>query len=164
MRISARADYAVRAALELAAAEPGRHLTSDAIATAQGIPHRFLEVILQDLRREGVVASHRGARGGHRLARPPSEVTVADVVRAVDGPLVFVNSERPQDLVYRGPAQSLLPVWVAVRASVRGVLDAVTLADVVRGELPDGVRALVDEPGAWRSSPPPAEPDPSGRD
>lgn len=151
MRISARADYAVRAAVELAAAEPGRHLTSDALATAQGIPHRFLEVILQDLRRDGVVASQRGARGGHRLARPPAEVSVADVVRAVDGPLVFVNSERPQDLVYSGSAEALLPVWVAVRASVRRVLDAVTLADLVSGELPAGVRQLVDEPDAWRN-------------
>ncbi len=149
VRVSAKADYAIRAALVLAAAEPEDNLTTEAVATAQGIPVRFLEAIIVDLRRDGLVASRRGSRGGHRLARPGSEVTVADVIRAVDGPLVFVNGERPGDLSYPEPAGGLVPLWVAVRAALRQVLEQVTLADLVAGTLPDPVLALTRSEGAW---------------
>jgi len=129
MRISARADYAVRAALELAAHD-GELLKSEAIASSQEIPQAFLERILPDLRSAGIIASQRGARGGHALARPASEIAIADVIRAVDGPLVFVRDDRPDDTMYHGAAQALPDVWLDLREAVRGVLDKTTLADV----------------------------------
>ncbi|PZT69417.1 transcriptional regulator [Streptomyces sp. SW4] len=148
MRISARADYAVRAALLLAGAhdEP---LKTEAIAEAQEIPHKFLEGILNDMRRAGLVVSRRGAHGGYRLARPASEISVADVVRAVDGPLVSVRGVRPPELTYSGPAESLLPLWVALRANVRRILEGVSLAEVAAGDLPEFVHALAQDPAAW---------------
>lgn len=149
MRISARADYAVRAALLLAAGEPGGPLKAETIAEAQEIPHKFLEGILNDMRRGGLVVSQRGANGGYRLARPAGEISVADVVRAVDGPLVSVRGVRPPELSYNGPAESLLPLWIALRANVRRILEGVSLADVASGHLPEGVHALVEDPAAW---------------
>jgi Rrf2 family protein len=151
MRISAKADYAVRAAAELAASGDGAPVAAEALARAQDVPHRFLEAILSDLRREGIVTSRRGARGGYVLARPADRVTVADVVRAVDGPLVYVRDERPADLEYTGAASSLLQVWVALRANVRAVLEQVTLADLAAGQVPDVVRRLVEDEEAWRN-------------
>ncbi|WP_166851264.1 Rrf2 family transcriptional regulator [Isoptericola sp. BMS4] len=149
MRISAKADYAVRASAELAAATDGRPVPAEALARAQDVPHRFLEAILSDLRREGIVASRRGANGGYVLARPADRVTVADVVRAVEGPLVFVRDARPSDLEYTGSAASLLHVWVALRVNVRAVLESVTLADLASGTVPDVVRDLTADDGAW---------------
>ncbi|MGW7222843.1 RrF2 family transcriptional regulator [Streptomyces sp. NPDC054826] len=149
MRISARADYAVRAALQLAASPDGGPLKAEAIADAQEIPHKFLEGILNDMRRGGLVLSRRGGNGGYRLARPAGEISIADVIRVVDGPLVSVRGVRPPDLSYTGPARSLLPLWVALRSNVREILEGVTLADVAAAELPDSVSALADAPDAW---------------
>ncbi|MCS0634853.1 Rrf2 family transcriptional regulator [Streptomyces sp. LP05-1] len=149
MRISARADYAVRAALHLATAEETGPLKAEAIADSQAISHKFLEGILNDLRRGGLVRSQRGGNGGYWLARPADEVTVADVIRVVDGPLVSVRGVRPPELSYSGPAQSLLPLWIALRANVRQILEGVTLADVVAAELPHEVAALTADPAAW---------------
>ncbi|MGX1881627.1 RrF2 family transcriptional regulator [Streptomyces sp. NPDC055287] len=149
MRISAKADYAVRAALQLAAAGDAEPLKAEAIAEAQDIPHKFLEGILNDMRRGGLVLSRRGGNGGYRLAKPAGAITVADVIRVVDGPLVSVRGVRPPELSYTGPAESLLPLWIALRANVREVLDGVTLADLASAELPATVTALAAEPDAW---------------
>lgn len=151
MRISAKADYAVRASAELAAASGAHPVPAEALAKAQQVPHRFLEAILSDLRREGIVASRRGAGGGYVLARPADRVTVADVVRAVDGPLVFVRDARPSDLEYEGAAASLLHVWVALRVNVRAVLEQVTLAELAAGTVPDVVSRLTDDDAAWEN-------------
>ena len=148
MRVSAKADYAIRAAVELAAAGDGP-VKGDRIAKAQGIPPNFLENILADLRNAGIVGSRRGAEGGYWLARPADEVSLADVFRAVDGPLANVRGVRSDQLSYEGSAEALADVWVAVRASLRGVLEQVTLADVARGDLPDHVRQLAADPDAW---------------
>jgi Rrf2 family protein len=119
------------------------------IAQAQQIPVNFLENILGDLRNAGLVASRRGAEGGYWLARPAAEISLADVIRAVDGPLANVRGVRSEQVTYAGTAEPLRDVWVAVRASLRGVLENVTLADLARGELPEQVRALVADPDAW---------------
>jgi Rrf2 family protein len=148
MRISAKADYAVRAATELASAKQGP-TKGDAIARAQDIPLRFLENILGDMRQAGIVRSQRGAEGGYWLAKPPKEITVADIIRAVEGPLAAVRGEAPEDIVFSGSAESLGRVWVAVRASLRSVLENVTLADLVDGKLPARVDKLADDPEAW---------------
>ena len=151
MRISAKADYAVRAVIELSVAEPGAAIPAEHIARAQEIPHKFLEAILTDLRRDGVISSVRGAGGGYRLARPAKEVTVADIIRAVDGPLVSVRGERPPALNYSGAAAPLLDLWVGLRANVRHVLEGVTLADLAAGKLPARIRKLAAEPDAWEN-------------
>ena len=148
MRVSAKADYAIRAAVELAAAD-GTPLKGDRIAQAQEIPVNFLENILGDLRNAGLVMSRRGADGGYWLARPPEEVSLADVIRAVDGPLAHVRGVRSDELVYDGSAKALADVWIAVRASLRGVLERVSLADVARDDLPAHVRTLAADPDAW---------------
>ena len=148
MRITAKVDYAVRAAAELAAAPPG-HVKGDVLAERQAIPAKFVENILADLRRAGVVASQRGAEGGYRLAMPASRVSVADIIRAVEGPLADVHGTPPEDVEYRGPAAQLQQVWVATRAALRSVLEEVTLADIVSGALPSEAQRLVDEPDAW---------------
>ena len=148
MRVSAKADYAIRAAVELAAAGDGP-VKGERIARAQRIPPNFLENILADLRNAGIVGSRRGADGGYWLARPADEVSIADVIRAVDGPLANVRGVRSDQLEYEGSAASLLDVWIAVRAGLRRVLERVTLADVARGELPDHVRELAADPDAW---------------
>ena len=150
MKVSAKADYAVRAGAELAAAEGSeRPLKAEAIATAQGIPPRFLGNILADLRHAGLVHSQRGTDGGHRLARPAAEITVADVIRAVDGPLAAVRGRRPEDVAYAGAAEPLVQVWIAVRANLRAVVEQVTLADVAAGRLPEHVETLAADPEAW---------------
>jgi Rrf2 family protein len=148
VRVSAKADYAIRAAVELAAAGDGP-VKGERIAQAQEIPSNFLENILADLRNAGIVASRRGADGGYWLARPAAEVSLADVIRAVDGPLANVRGVRSEQVAYQGSAASLREVWVAVRASLRSVLENVTLADLARGELPESVRALAADPDAW---------------
>lgn len=149
MRISAKTDYAVRAAVELAAVTDENPLKSERIAVAQGIPLRFLENILVQLRQGGIVISRRGAEGGYRLAEPADRITVADVIRAIDGPLAAVSGERPEKLAFEGTAAPLRDVWVAVRASLRDVLEHVTLADLASGELPETVRSRTSDPDAW---------------
>jgi Rrf2 family protein len=148
MRVSAKADYAIRAAVELAAAGEGP-VKGDRIAKAQSIPPNFLENILGDLRNAGIVGSRRGAEGGYWLARPAEGVSLADVIRAVDGPLANVRGVRSDELEYEGSAKALEQVWIAVRASLRGVLEQVSLAEVARNELPDHVRQLAADPDAW---------------
>lgn len=150
MRVSAKADYAVRAALELAAADGSGPVKGDRIAQAQGIPIRFLENILLELRHAGLVKSQRGTEGGYWLARPASEISLADVLRAVEGPLANVRGVRPESLEYEGAAAHLRETWIAVRANLRAVLEAATLAALVRGELPEVVETLARDPEAWR--------------
>lgn len=152
MRVSAKADYAVRAAAELAAAEKrGLPLKRDQIASAQHIPAKFLEAILLDLKHAGIIKSHRGADGGYALARPAAQVSIADVIRAVDGPMATVRGERVEQVEYTGPASSLRDVWVAVRASLRRVLESTSLEDLVEGDLPPGVVELTHDPEAYVS-------------
>ena len=149
MRISAKADYAVKAALELAAAADERPVKAERIATAQGIPLNFLENIMGELRHAGIVRSQRGADGGFRLARPADQITVADVIRAVEGPLASVRGGPPEDAAYDGAAASLPRVWIAVRANLRAVVEHVTLADVASGRIPTKIDRLADDPEAW---------------
>ncbi len=151
MRISAKADYAVRAAVELATVSDGRPVTAETLAASQAIPRKFLEAILSDLRRAGLVVSVRGSAGGYRLGPRPADITVADVVRAVEGPLVSVRDSRPPDLEYTGSAAPLLELWIALRASVRSVLGTVTLADLAAGALPEEVRLLARPTEAWEN-------------
>jgi len=148
VRVSAKADYAIRAAVELASRGDGP-TKGDVIADAQSIPPNFLENILADLRNAGIVTSRRGAEGGYWLARPAAEIALADVIRAVDGPLANVRGVRSEQLEYQGSAEKLLEVWVAVRASLRNVLERVTLADVASGRLPASVTELAASPDAW---------------
>ena len=151
MRVSAKVDYAVRAAIELAAAdEPGRPIKGERIAQAQGVPLKFLENILTELRHAGLVRSQRGVEGGYWLARPAGEISIADVIRAVEGPIANVRGVGPHEVEYAGSAERLRDVWIAVRASLRSVLEAVTLADLARGELPAEVEALTADPEAWQ--------------
>jgi Rrf2 family protein len=147
MRLSARVDYALRAMAELAAASAPR--TVEQLAAAQHIPSKYLENILGELRRGGLLRSQRGPDGGHRLARPPNEISIADVIRALDGELANVRGNRPEDLAYTGAAAPLQQVWIALRASERVILEGVTLAHVVSGEMPEQVVALVANPAAW---------------
>jgi len=149
MRISAKADYAVRAAVELAAADSDRPVKAERLATAQGIPLNFLENILGELRHAGIVRSHRGAEGGFRLARPAAELTVADVIRAVEGPLASVRGGPPEEASYNGAASALPRVWIAVRTNLRRVLEQVTIADIAAGQIPADVDRLTEDPGAW---------------
>jgi Rrf2 family protein len=153
VRITAKVDYAVRATAELAAHRNDRGartpMKGDVIATAQNIPVRFLEGILAELRRAGIVGSQRGSDGGYWLARPPEEVSVADVIRAVEGPLADVHGSPPEDTVYAGAATELQHVWIATRAALREVLEATTLAHIANGTLPAHVTALADQPGGW---------------
>jgi Rrf2 family protein len=151
VRITAKADYAVRAAVELAARQPDeRPIKGEQLARSQGIPQNFLENILTELRRAGIVRTRRGADGGYQLALPADEVTVADVLRAVEGPLAAVQGVRPDQLAYGGAAEKLPEVWVALRASLRDVLEHVTLADIARGKLPSAVRDRTRLKSAWR--------------
>jgi Rrf2 family protein len=148
MRVTAKVDYAVRALLELAVAEDGP-LKGERIAQAQAIPLKFLENILIDLRHANIVRAQRGAEGGYWLARPANEITLGEVIRAVEGPLASVRGEPPEDMSYSGPAEHLRTVWVAVRASLRAVVDELTLADVVADRMPARVRELTEAPDAW---------------
>ena len=148
MKVTAKADYAVRAVLELATVDNGL-VKGERIARAQGIPLKFLENILIDLRHAGIVRSQRGAEGGYWLARSPDSIYVGEVIRAVDGPLASVRGEAPEDLDYDGAAEHLRTTWIAVRASLRSVVDEVTLADVVAGRLPAKAQRLTEAPDAW---------------
>ena len=149
MRISAKADYAVRAAVELAGAHDEKPVKAERIATAQDIPLNFLENILGELRHAGIVRSHRGADGGFRLAKPADQVSIADIIRAVEGPLASVRGGPPEETSYPGSSEALPRVWIAVRASLRNVVEHVTVADVASGELPTAIDKLAADPEAW---------------
>jgi Rrf2 family protein len=150
MRISSKADYAVRATAELAAVEGKGPVTAERLATAQDIPLTFLLKILSELRHAGIVRSRRGAEGGYELARPAERISLADVIRAVEGPLANVHEARPEEIRYEGPAKGLREVWVAVRANLRAVLENVTLADLAQGSLPESVKSVTAVRDAWR--------------
>ena len=149
VKVSAKSDYAVRALLELAQAADGP-VKGERLAQTQGIPLKFLENILIDLRHAGIVRSQRGAEGGYWLARSSDSISVGEVIRAVDGPLASVRGEAPENLDYDGAAEHLQTVWIAVRASVRSVTEHVTLADLASGELPPEVAGLTQDPDAWK--------------
>ncbi len=149
MQVSAKADYALRAALELAAAENEGPLKGLHISQSQDIPLKFLENILLELKHAGLVRTQRGASGGYWLARPAAEISLAEIIRVVEGPLANVRGEWPEDVEYEGAARPLREVWIAVRANLRAVLETVTLADLVRGELPGKIHELTLVPEAW---------------
>lgn len=174
MRLSARVDYALRAVAELAVAggvnraggadrraaqgsapaadrpkDADRPVTAERLAQAQQIPPKFLESILLQLRRGGVVTAQRGPEGGYRLARPADEISLAEIIRVIDGPLANVRGQRPEHVGYSGAAEALQDVWIALRASERQILELVTIADVACGELPERVRELAADPRAW---------------
>ncbi|MFE9652116.1 RrF2 family transcriptional regulator [Micromonospora sp. NPDC006431] len=155
MRLSARVDYALRAAAELASVADGtvtgrsRPVTAEQIARAQDIPPKFLESILLQLRRGGIVHAQRGPEGGYWLARPAAEISLAEVIRVIDGPLAHIRGQRPEDLGYQGAARALQDVWIALRASERQILEQVSLADVASGALPGRVNELAADPSAW---------------
>jgi Rrf2 family protein len=152
VRVSAKVDYAVRALAELAASPEGP-VKAEVIARRQGVPVNFLENILSDLRRARILASQRGSVGGYWLAVPAETVTIADVIRIVEGPLADVRGEALEDLDYPGPAEALRAVWVATRASLRSVLEEVTIADVASGKLPPVVGEFTKQAGAWKRRP-----------
>lgn len=149
MYISAKVDYGTRALLTLASAPAGTRVKAEVLAGAQDLPVRFVENILGELRRAGLVTSQRGADGGYSLALPAGDISIADVIRALEGPLADVRGLRPEDARYASPAEHLRDVWVAVRAALRLVLETVSLADVAAGELPDEVTRLLADPEAW---------------
>ena len=149
MRISAKADYAVRAALELAGSPDREPIKGESIAEAQEIPLQFLEHILLELKHARLVQARRGARGGYWLARDPAKITIADVIRAVEGPLANIHENAPEELHYGGSAERLRDVWVAVRAALRSVLENATLEEVSRGDLPWRIEAILNDPEAW---------------
>ncbi|MGO4617965.1 Rrf2 family transcriptional regulator [Nocardia sp. 2YAB30] len=164
MHISAKVDYAVRTLLEIARASRLNQTTvglgasvvqaapvvkAEAIAAAQRIPPKVLESVLGELRRAGLVISRRGPEGGYWLARPASEISIADVIRAVEGPLASVRGERPEDVRYPGPAESLQRVWIALRVNLRAVLEKVSIDDIAQNQLPGFVESLTEDPGAW---------------
>lgn len=151
MHVTAKADYAVRAAVELAAGSQDSPRKVDQVAQAQGIPVSFLENILTQLRSAGIVRSQRGPEGGYWLAQPADEMNLAQVIRAVEGPLVGVRGQRPEEVEYQGSAESLQQVWVALRANLRKVLEHVTVADVAAGKLPKEILALTKEEQAWET-------------
>jgi len=150
MQVSAKTDYALRAVLELASSAGDRPRPVEELAQAQEIPVSFLKNILVQLRSAGVVRSRRGPDGGYQLARPADQLSLADVIRAVEGPLVGVRGERPEAVSYGGPAESLREVWIAVRVSLREVLEEVTVADVASGNLPNAVLTLTKQYEAWK--------------
>lgn len=151
MQVSAKIDYALRAASELAWASVSGEgpLKGERLSESQVIPRKFMENILHDLKRAGIVRTRRGASGGYWLALPPEEVTVADVIRAVEGPLANVRGEYPEAVEYSGSAEHLREVWIAVRVNMRAVLETVTLADIVEDKLPKSVTRLTHDPDAW---------------
>jgi Rrf2 family protein len=151
LQVSARADYALRAAAELAraAVEGTGPLKGERISEEQGIPKKFMENILLDMKHSGIVRAQRGASGGYWLARPPAEISLARVIRAVEGPLANIRGEWPEEVEYWGAARALTEVWIAVRASLRSVLETVTLADLVEGSLPSTIEELTRSPDAW---------------
>jgi Rrf2 family protein len=151
LQVSARVDYALRAAAELARAEVEGTgpLKGERISEEQGIPKKFMENILLDLKHSGIVRTQRGATGGYWLAQPAVEISLAQVIRAVEGPLANVRGEWPEAVEYRGAARQLTEIWIAVRANLRAVLETVTLADLVEGSLPTPVEKLTSDPEAW---------------
>jgi Rrf2 family protein len=151
LQVSAKIDYALRAAAELAraAAEETGPVKGETISESQGIPKKFMENILHDLKRSGIVRTRRGASGGYWLALPAEEISLADIIRAVEGPLANVRGEWPEAVEYSGAAEHLQEVWIAVRANLRAVLESVTLADLVEGELPTPITQLTRDPEAW---------------
>ncbi|MGQ4598672.1 Rrf2 family transcriptional regulator [Nocardia sp. R6R-6] len=168
MHITAKVDYAVRTLLEIASAPPldqsvagggtplvqaavvkAEAVKAEAIATAQGIAPKVLESVLGELRRADLVISRRGPEGGYWLARPAAEISIADVIRAIEGPLASVRGARPEDVRYRGSAESLQRVWIALRVNIRAVLENVTIDDIAHNRLPGFVEALTEDPGAW---------------
>ena len=151
MRVTAKADYAVRAAVELVSARADAPRKVDDVAKAQEIPLSFLENILTQLKSSGIVRSQRGPEGGYWLSRPAEDINVAEVIRAVEGPLVGVRGNRPEEIEYRGSAEPLQQVWVALRANLREVLERVTLADIANGTLPEHVIALTRDEDAWHA-------------
>ncbi|HTU78848.1 MAG TPA: Rrf2 family transcriptional regulator [Solirubrobacteraceae bacterium] len=151
MHVTAKADYAVRAVIELAGSGQDAPRKVDEVAQAQGIPVSFLENILTQLRSSGIVRSQRGPEGGYWLAKPPEEVNLAQIIRAVEGPLVGVRGQRPEEVEYAGSAESLKQVWIALRANLRKVLEHVTVADVAAGKLPKEVLALTRHEEAWQT-------------
>jgi Rrf2 family protein len=151
MHVTAKADYAVRAVVELAAGSQDSPRKVDEVAQAQGIPVSFLENILTQLRSAGLVRSQRGPEGGYWLAKPAEEVNLAQVIRAVEGPLVGVRGLRPEEVSYEGSAESLQQVWLALRANLRKVLEHVTLADVASGKLPKDIVVLTKQEEAWET-------------
>ena len=150
MRVSAKADYALRALIEMASSEGAQPVSAESLGKRQSIPHGFLQAILADLRRAEIVLSQRGQSGGWRLARDPQSVTVADVIRAVDGPLVSVYGQRPEAVSYNESAEVLQHVWIAARSSLREVFEQVSIADLAAGVLPDDVRRRTDDEDAWQ--------------
>ncbi len=148
MRISAKADYAVRAAVELASAGDDP-VKGEKLSESQDIPLQFLEHILLELKHARIVRARRGARGGYWLARPPEEITLANVIRAVEGPLANIQDMAPEATKYPGHAEGLTEVWIAVRSSLRRVLETVTIADLRDGNIPPAVIKLTKDPGAW---------------
>jgi len=150
VKISAKVDYAVRALVEIAGAESGRPRSAESISAAQDIPRDFLLAVLADLRRAGILASQRGQAGGWVLSKRPEEVSVADVIRAVDGPLLSVHGRAPEEIRYRGSAEALQQVWIAVRAGLRQILEDVTVAHLVAQSLPEVTRARTHDAGAWQ--------------
>lgn len=151
MRLTAKADYAVRATVELAAADEAAPRKMDDVASAQDIPVSFLENILTQLRSAGIVRSQRGPDGGYWLSRPASEISLAQVIRAVEGPLVGVRGQRPEEVSYRGSAAPLQRVWIALRANLRAVLEEVTVADVAADDLPEAIVAMTRGEDAWHA-------------
>jgi Rrf2 family protein len=151
VQISARADYALRALCVLASAPEGCAVKADGIASAQGIPRTFLDAIMLELRKAGLIESRRGPEGGHRLARPAYAISLADVIRVTDGPLALVRGQRPESHAYEGAARHLQDVWVAVRASLRSILELTTVAQVVEGRLPATILAYTSQDRSWQS-------------
>jgi Rrf2 family protein len=151
MHVTAKADYAIRAVVELAGSAQDSPRKVDDVARAQGIPVSFLENILTQLRSSGIVRSQRGPEGGYWLAQPPDQVNLAQVIRAVEGPLVGIRGQRPEEIEYVGSSESLQQVWIALRANLRGVLEQVSIADVAAGKLPKDVLALTREEEAWET-------------
>jgi len=149
MRVSAKVDYAVRGAIELAAAYGAKPIKAERLAQAQGIPVHYLENILAELRHARIVRSHRGTDGGFRLARAPESITVADIIRAVEGPLATVRGAPPESSVYPGVATALPRLWIAARHNLRAVMEQVTVADLARGELPASIELLARNPEDW---------------
>ena len=149
MKLSAKADYAVRAVLVLASHDDPHPLKGELIASSQDLPLKFVENILGELKHTGIVSSRRGAQGGYWLAKDADDVSLADIVRAVEGPLATVRGQGPESLTYKGEAEPLQKVWIALRANIREVMEDTSLADVVGGKLPSEVRELSEPAEAW---------------
>ncbi|NUP28164.1 MAG: Rrf2 family transcriptional regulator [Nocardia sp.] len=149
MHITAKVDHAVRTLLEITASDQAVAVKAESIAAAQRIPPKVLESVLAELRRAGLVTSRRGPDGGYRLARPATDISIADIIRAIEGPLASVRGLRPEEVEYAGVAQPLKEVWIALRVNLRAVLENVSLADITANGLPEFIGTLTSDPGAW---------------